>query len=212
MLAKQIFTAVLWVAASLSAAQAATETYSFLDDYAGTYYASKDFTSNMGHTVTVAAGTYGASISGGAEGPAMVGQWTGYGLGVCSVGGGSVGCDDKHFVEGAGSHEFLTFSFAREVTIELIQFKDLGDNFFDLTLADGTDLRDRTYTAAGVFQSTIDAMGNMFALGAFNWTSGFKVQSITVSYDEPSEVPLPAAGWLLIAGLGGLAAMKRRSA
>ena len=29
-------------------------------------------------------------------------------------------------------------------------------------------------------------------------------------YISPSPVPLPAAGWLLIAGLGGLAAMKRR--
>lgn len=39
-----------------------------------------------------------------------------------------------------------------------------------------------------------------------------RIDDITVSYDDPpiGAVPLPAAGWLLIAGLGGLAAMRRR--
>lgn len=31
-----------------------------------------------------------------------------------------------------------------------------------------------------------------------------------VTYTDPSPVPLPAAGWMLIAGVGGLAAMRRR--
>ena len=41
---------------------------------------------------------------------------------------------------------------------------------------------------------------------------GMKLQSITVraTYDDTTVVPLPAAGWFLLGGLGGLAAMRRR--
>ena len=210
MLMKSVFAGALGLIASLSVANAATETYNFLGDKAGTYYSSVDFTSDMGNTVTVTAGTYNSVISDGSTGTAWVGQWTGYGLGVCSY-GGSKGCYESHFVDGYGANEFLKFSFDHDVTIESIKFKDYGDNYFDLTLGDGTNLLDRMYNASGLYQVATDAMGSMFAIGAFWKGSGFKVQSITVSYDT-SEVPLPAAGWLLIAGLGGLVAMKRRAA
>lgn len=209
MFAKSVFAGAIVLVSSLSAATAATETYDFLGYMPGTYYSSVDFTSDMGNTVTVTAGTYSENISDGTEGAAVVGQWTGYGLGACSY-GGQKGCSESHYVDGWGTNEFLKFAFGYDVTIESIQFKDYGDNYFDLTLANGANILDLMYDAAGLFQTTTDAMGSMFALGAYNWTSGFKVQSITVSYNT-SEVPLPAAGWLLIAGLGGLAAMKRRS-
>lgn len=38
----------------------------------------------------------------------------------------------------------------------------------------------------------------------------FSARNGTVEVEPTSEVPLPAAGWLLIAGLGGLAAVRRR--
>ena len=49
----------------------------------------------------------------------------------------------------------------------------------------------------------------------FECFSAFKITSVTVKWHEPEEpppnvVPLPAAGWMLLAGLGGIAAMKRR--
>ena len=211
MFAKHLFAGALALGASLTAAQAATETYDFLGYMPGTYYNSVDFTSDQGNTVTVTAGTYSEAITDGSVGGVAVGQWTGYGLGACSY-WGSKGCGEAHYVDGYYKNEFLKFSFGHDVTIESIQFKDYGDNYFDLTLADGTNLFDLAYDAAGLYQTAVDAMGSMFALGAYYYTSGFKVQSITVSYDDTSEVPLPAAGWLLIAGLGGLAVMKRRSA
>lgn len=49
----------------------------------------------------------------------------------------------------------------------------------------------------------------------FNWTGqsgeGAGLSHITeIGFTTPNPVPLPAAGWLLIGGLGGLVAMKRR--
>jgi hypothetical protein len=38
--------------------------------------------------------------------------------------------------------------------------------------------------------------------------SGFKITGLTVKH--PEVVPLPAAGWMLLAGIGGLAALRRR--
>lgn len=210
MFGKSVLVGAVAVLASVSAVSAATETYNFLGHMPGTYYNSVDFTSDMGNTVTVTAGTYSSKITDGTPGTAWVGQWTGFGLGVCNS-GGSKGCYEQHYVDGYGSNEFLKFSFGHDVTIQSIKFMDFGDNFFDLTLGNGTNLFDLKYNAAGLYQTAIDAMGSMFAIGAYYKTSGFKLQSITVSYDT-SEVPLPAAGWLLIAGLGGLAALKRRSA
>lgn len=41
---------------------------------------------------------------------------------------------------------------------------------------------------------------------------GFKIRSITVEYEDTPQIPLPAAGWMLIAGLGGMAALRRKKA
>ena len=45
-------------------------------------------------------------------------------------------------------------------------------------------------------------------LGATDSNDEWKLKGITVDY-TPSPVPLPAAGWFLIAGIGGLAAAGR---
>ncbi|WP_233252608.1 VPLPA-CTERM sorting domain-containing protein [Maritimibacter sp. 55A14] len=41
-------------------------------------------------------------------------------------------------------------------------------------------------------------------------SEGFAIDNFTVSGDVPAPVPLPAAGWLMLAGIGGLAAAGRR--
>lgn len=202
------------LAASLSSANAATETYNFLGDYPGTYADTMQFTSDQGNNVSVTMGTYTHYLSDGTEGGGAVGQWTGYGLGACTD-ITSTSCGEEHFVDGNGANEFLKFSFDHDVVIESIQFADYGygGNYFDLLLADMTDVLDLTYSGAGLFQGAIDALGAMFAIGSYWCDTGFKIQSITVSYNgSPSEVPLPGTAWLLLGGLGGLAATKRRKA
>lgn len=44
------------------------------------------------------------------------------------------------------------------------------------------------------------------------WTANKNdLSNYTIVGRSPSQIPVPAAGWLLIAGLGGLAAMRRRA-
>jgi hypothetical protein len=68
---------------------------------------------------------------------------------------------------------------------------------------------------------TIQDAGNYsFTFGVFNWgdtalqsglaIAGLKVGDTPIDPNEPSPVPLPAAGWLMLAGLGGLGALSRK--
>ena len=51
----------------------------------------------------------------------------------------------------------------------------------------------------------------MFLLGAREYFDAWKLKGVSVEL-QPSAVPLPAAGWMLIASLAGLGAMRRRRA
>ncbi|NNL74329.1 MAG: hypothetical protein HKP29_13280, partial [Silicimonas sp.] len=93
------------MAVSASGANAATETYDFLGSHAGTYYMSKDFSSDQGNSVNVTTGTYGTYISDGSTGGGWIGQWTGYGLGSCTYAGPGY-CAERHYVDGRGKNEF----------------------------------------------------------------------------------------------------------
>lgn len=191
-----------------TASFAATETYDLTTWKSGTYKSSYTFTSDKGNDVDITMGTYNGFISNGSAGGGYVGQWTGAGVGVCTyVKNGS--CKESHVVDGYGTNEYLKFSFEHDVVIKSIKFGDYGDNYFDLTLADGSNLLDKQFNNSGYYNTSVDAKGSMFFLGAYNKKSGFKVKKITVEY-KMNEVPLPAAGFLLLGGLGGLAAMKRR--
>lgn len=186
-----------------TASFAATETFDFTGSYWGTYYSSPTFHGDNGGSVEVTAGTYNNVISDGLHtaGDAYVGQWTGYGLGVWSSDGWWN--YEEHYVDGSNP-EFLKFDFGTDVTIESISFGDYGNGQFDWYASNGSG---GLYVDMDADVSGTD-VGSMFFLGAWG-SMGFKVESITVSYDM-SEVPLPAAGFLLLGGLGGLVALKRR--
>jgi hypothetical protein len=132
---------------------------------------------------------------------------------------------DNHEIDGNFNNEFLLLTFNREITLNSVSFSfwnadrtrwghqidgddarvyshDGSDWVYEEQISDGDN---GTYTTAFADPYA----GSMFAIGATDYNDGWKLRSISVDY-EPSVVPLPAAGWMLFAGLGGLAAMKRR--
>ena len=68
------------------------------------------------------------------------------------------------------------------------------------------------------FASTVDCASEVASFDAFMWDSyletgtlGGVLSHITLIDGDTTPIPLPAAGWLLLGGLGGLAAMRRRN-
>ena len=145
--------------------------------------------------------------------------------------------DENHRVDGKYDNDLLKFSFDQIVTIKEIHFgsfesvyvpyptewakkcilfvcatvpvawgvHEIADNF-DFFVMDGDGLvwqfKDMVENAY-LFET--EFTGSMFGIGASGYKDAFKIESMKVDV-----IPLPAAGWLLIAGLGGLAAVGRK--
>ena len=192
-----------------TASYAATETFDFTGNYTGTYSTSMSFTGDKGTEIDVSA-IFGKR---GKYYHSTVGQWTGGGLGACNN-LGKYSCKEGHTVDGYKNRDdYLKFSLDHDVTISSITFSDYGNNSFEV-YADGAFSsheydRDNWWSTHASWDGEIHS-GSTFFIGAVERSSGFKVKSITVDY-KLSEVPLPAAGFLLLGGLGGLAALKRRN-
>jgi hypothetical protein len=125
---------------------------------------------------------------------------------------------DSGEIDGFADNDILVFSFARPVRLFDIIFENVTGNddfvfylpgttpnaaLYDiinpLPVAD-TDGDEGFFGFGGIVVST-------FGIGASGGNDNFRVSKIDVE-----AVPLPAAGWMLLAGLGGLAAMRRRRA
>lgn len=110
------------------------------------------------------------------------------------------------------SGERLTFNFGYDVIWNSLTF-GLWDRNDDAQLSWATGTKNwgpnvsNSVTLDGVTSSylTVSAFG-------IPWRDGFVVgnDSFTVASIDVSAVPVPAAGWLLMLGLGSFAAMKRR--
>ena len=181
-------------------AQAATETFNF----SGYSEKSKEktFVGDYGSKVVVTAGNYHEYIKDGVHtaGTKKIGQWDG-GLGVKSY------KKDEHYVDG-DKPEFLKFSFGEHMVLHSIKFSNYGNGEFDWYSSNGNGDIDVSM-GADVSGTKI---GSMFFLGAYG-KQGFKVKSITVKHKKtppPNEIPLPAAGFLLLGGLGGLVALRKK--
>ncbi len=92
----------------------------------------------------------------------------------------------------------------------------IADDIFLGTYGDGqvidvvSTLTARAYTPGGAFDGFQIGV-NSFSSDPITLSSvGILSNVATPTTGTPSTVPLPAAGWLLIAGLGGLAAARRR--
>lgn len=118
------------------------------------------------------------------------------------------------------SGEFLTFTAQSSMTIDGIWINSNHDN---------ASIWDTVWLIAGETYSNllgsfvddslsqdgdifIDLGGFFLAAGDFFTVKGTSGANSYISGLAVTPVPLPAAGWLLIAGLGGLAAMRRKSA
>ncbi|WP_299674645.1 VPLPA-CTERM sorting domain-containing protein [uncultured Roseobacter sp.] len=153
-------------------------------------------------------------------------SWTvqGGGLGV------TTGHRDSHQVDSRKGDEVIKLSFNKTVTIERLYFSLVDwDDDFAFSVVDGEDAGafyphvDIVGEGYGYYDFHQDWTGTMFGIGAANSTchkrgktyscdnwDNFKLKGVKVSYDDISPVPLPAAGWMLIAAIGGMGLMRRR--
>lgn len=153
-------------------------------------------------------------------------SWSGSGgLGICSGaldGNAPGGCaDDAYQVDGTDANEVAVLNFGSLlVKLTSITFSNVDrDDRYDVfafangtgaaaTESDLTKLLPNNCAICTVSDFVI-GQGSIFGIGADSANSEFKITSI--SFDIiPSAVPLPAAGWLLFAGIGGLAAVRNR--
>ena len=124
--------------------------------------------------------------------------------------------------------QFVTVTFSQNVTFTGAQFLDLfsdpavGSEDQEMALvffgaADGTAdamfQGDQEFPGTGYFSGSFSWTGNVLTFGvADNSNDGVGVgdYALAAISFESAVIPLPAAGFLLLGGLGGLAAMKRR--
>lgn len=147
------------------------------------------------------------------------------GMGACTfaTSPSDTNCGSRPTLDGRGEDaELLSFTFSQEVFITGVLFanndsNDLVDIFagddLEYVLAGNTPLPPERLSLSGFGALTRFAVGNQ------DFSDQYRIAAISVSYEmipppppppPPNPVPLPAAGWMMIAGLGGLTAMRRR--
>jgi hypothetical protein len=220
--------AALGVAFFLSGAASAStvHTFNFASPPPVSNAASQVFTADTGLDVTVTGKTYtinSGNFVGGVEIDVENNSW-----GLVSHNPSSEPSDNgksgEHSIDSRYDDEAMIFDFGKEVTLTSLHFgwakyASIGGHFHDGGMfnlfVDGA-LQGSYWVTAALPENIT---GTVFAIGAtaFKFSNSnttrhsyLKLKKMHVTYDAPEVIPLPAAGWLLLGGLGGLAAMKRR--
>ncbi|MEJ6395105.1 VPLPA-CTERM sorting domain-containing protein [Gymnodinialimonas sp. 2305UL16-5] len=155
----------------------------------------------------------GQAFSGGINGTGWTGNPTAWsnGVGLSSYHG------DNHRVDGYYD-EYLALSFSEAVDLTSLTFayanrsdnwRVLSGTFADFTFEDSGWLPSGNGWGSSVATVGVDsdAIGQFFLVGTTGNHSAWKLQGLSV---DLAPVPLPASALLLLAGVGGLAALRRR--
>ncbi|MBL3559530.1 VPLPA-CTERM sorting domain-containing protein [Rhodovulum sulfidophilum] len=121
-----------------------------------------------------------------------------------SSGLGVAGVADGPFIDGFFGNDLLTLSFSQTVDFSKVDFSFWDDSdSFDL-FVDGQLVAPEERSGETPFWLS-GLRGTSISFGADSWNDSYKLASITVA-----PVPVPAAGLMLLGGLGGLAALRRK--
>lgn len=180
---------------------------------------SFDLTDN-GLTATFAAGAFRSiGFSGGQITSARLAPDPRIGRYVGGAGVVNSPTDGDHQADGNGWKDFISIAFDAPVTLSKVVFSFFGSNDDFRWIHDssgngaiGVGDAISARVSSNPYSGFGSASSSLFAIGAFDSDDEWKLKAVTVEFAPPAEVPLPAAGWLMLAALGGLAAARRRRA
>jgi len=106
-----------------------------------------------------------------------------------------------------GGLETLGFYFTRDVKFHSLTFTAFNENVENYTIVVDVTGAPIDVTLGGNDNPFNFGMlvGDFFSVSALGVRDSFRISSLTIS-----EVPVPAAGFLLVGALGGLAALRRK--
>ncbi|MFN3846459.1 MAG: VPLPA-CTERM sorting domain-containing protein [Paracoccaceae bacterium] len=227
------------VVSGMTAAQAATVSVDFnFEGLSGNTAAALNFTDvDTGLMLAVTPhnfadiSTIGANATITANYPEVAIGINNNGIGVCEPNtGAAANCKGSDELDGGGSvdkgvrsttdNELLLFAFDRIVSSITVIWSN-NDTNDRISLFEGAAL-----TLTNIFNAiapsdssqalAITGPLDVFGLGVQGDSDQVRIAGLRVSFERDvpppplPPVPLPAAGWMMLAGLGGLAAMRRR--
>lgn len=114
---------------------------------------------------------------------------------------------DSHQADGFGWDDMILLTFDTAVRLESLRFSYADGDDHATILRPGPGggfLTDEKVAigGSGVADPLGEFEGLSFGVAAVDWNDGWKLAGVDVSAVAP--VPLPAAGWMLLAAIGGL--------